>query len=176
MTRVCLLGGENVNLEYELLSHETSRNALATYDLREPYDNAVALETVSLGSAVALLNDLNWYLVRFVSEALVLEPSVSDSEWLSRDVATAVRDDDLAPAETDRFLKIYGVVEPGANEADEQSDPGEGGADIETKQDRPPRLVEPMFVTRTGPDLPEYDLRDVEETVVVRVTESEFGA
>ena len=160
MTRVCLLGEEDVNLEYELLSHETSRNALATYDLREPYDNTVALETVSLGSAVALLNDLNWYLVRFVSDVLVLEPSVSETEWLSRAAATAIRDDELAPEAADRFLKIYGVVEP----------------DSESKQDRPPRLVEPMFVTRTGPELPEYDLRDVEETVVVRVTESEFGA
>jgi len=176
MTRVCLLGEEDVNLEYELLSRETSRNALATYDLREPYDNAVALETVSLGAAVALLNDLNWYLVRFVEDVLVLEPSVSDSEWLSREAATAVRDDELAPGETDRFLKIYGVVEPASGPTDDQSDPAEGEPDIETEQDRPPRLVEPMFVTRTGPDLPEYDLRDVEETVVVRVTETEFGA
>lgn len=172
MTRVCLLGEEDVNLEYELLSRETSRNALATYDLREPYDNAVALETVSLGAAVALLNDLNWYLVRFVEDVLVLEPSVSDSEWLSREAATAVRDDELAPGETDRFLKIYGVVEPDSGPADDPSDP----VDMETDRDRPPRLVEPMFVTRTGPDLPEYDLRDVEKTVVVRVTESEFGA
>jgi len=175
MTRVCLLGEEDVNLEYELLSRETSRNALATYDLREPYDNAVALETVSLGAAVALLNDLNWYLVRFVEDVLVLEPSVSDSEWLSREAATAVRDDELAPDETDRYLKVYGVVEPDIGPT-EQSDPGEGETDMEAEQDRPRRLVEPMFVTRTGPDLPEYDLRDVEETVVVRVTESEFGA
>jgi hypothetical protein len=33
-----------------------------------------------------------------------------------------------------------------------------------------------MFVTRTGPDLPAYDLHNVDETLVVRVTESEFGA
>jgi len=162
MTRVCLLGDEDVNLQYELLSRETSRNALATYDLREPYDNAVALETVSLGAAVSLLNDLNWYLVRFVDDVLVLEPSVSEEEWLSRDVATAVRDNDLSAEETDRFLKIYGVLEPEATGPDEPD------------QDRPPKLVEPMFVTRTGPDLPEYDLRDVEETLTVRVTKSEF--
>ncbi|QSG06427.1 DUF5804 family protein [Halapricum desulfuricans] len=177
MTRVCLLGAEDVNLEYELLSHETSRNALATYDLREPYDNSVALETVSLGAAVALLNDLNWYLVRFVEDVLVFEPSVSESEWLSRDAATAVRDDELAPEETDRYLKIYGVVEPETDALDDQSESeDEPDTDGNAGQDRPPRLVEPMFVTRTGPDLPEYDLRDVEETLVVRVTESEFGA
>jgi hypothetical protein len=171
MTRVCLLGDDGVNLQYELLSRETSRNALATYDLREPYDNAVALETVSLGSAVSLLNDLNWYLVRFAEDVLVLEPSVSEEEWLSRDVAAAVRDNDLTPEETERFLKIYGVQEQGEDLPDDvEQDEDEDGIE----QDRPPKLVEPMYVTRTGPDLPEYDLRDVEETVTVRVTKSEF--
>ena len=37
-------------------------------------------------------------------------------------------------------------------------------------------LVEPMFVARTGHELPDYDLQDVDETLRVRVTESEFGA
>ncbi|QLD87559.1 hypothetical protein HWV07_00315 [Natronomonas salina] len=150
MTRVCLVGKEDVELRYELVSRETSREALATYELREPYQNTVALETVSLGAAVALMNDLNWYLVRFVDEALVLEPSIDDEEWLSRTLAKAIRDNEVAPAETDRFLKVFGVAD------------GE--------------LLEPMFVTRTGRDLPEYDLHDVDETLVVRVTESEFGA
>jgi hypothetical protein len=150
MTRVCLVGEDDVEVRYELVSRETSREALATYDLREPYGNTVALETVSLGSAVALLNDLNWYLVRFVREALVLEPSVSDDEWLSRELATAIRDNEVSPEESGRFLKVFGVAD------------GE--------------LLEPMFVTRTGHDLPEYDLHDVDETLLVRVTEAEFGA
>lgn len=198
MTRVCLLGDDDVNLQYELLSHETSRNALATYDLREPYDNAVALETVSLGAAVSLLNDLNWYLVRFVDDVLVLEPSVSETEWLSRGVAAEIRDNERTAEETERFLKVYGVESHGTNTEDPETDAGtpepaagapettdetpetdarapDGEVD-EPTQDRPPRLVEPMFVTRTGPELPEYDLRDVEETLVVRVTEGEFGA
>jgi hypothetical protein len=171
MTRVCLVGEEDVNLQYELLSHETAREALATYDLHEPYENTVALETVSLGSAVALLNDLNWYLVRYVEDALVLEPSVSDEEWLSRDLARAVRDDEVEPEETARHLKVYGIVEPDAG----------GGDDDETVDEQPardhePRLVEPMYVARTGPELPEYDLREVADTLVVRVTEEEFGA
>ena len=150
MTRVCLVGKDDVELRYELVSRETSREALATYELSEPYENTVALETVSLGSAVALLNDLNWYLVRFVREALVREPSVSDEEWLSRELATAIRDNEVPPEESGRFLKVFGVAD------------GE--------------LLEPMFVTRTGRDLPEYDLHDVDETLAVRVTESEFGA
>lgn len=154
MTRVCLVGDDDVNLRYELVSSETARDALATYELREPFANSVAVETVSLGAAVALLNDLNWYLVRFVAEALVLAPSVSEEEWLSRDLARAVRDDELDPAESGRFLKVFGL---------EETDEG-------------PKLVEPMFVTRTGPELPEYDLREVEGTLIVRVTEAEFGA
>jgi hypothetical protein len=187
MTRVCLVGEEDVTLQYELLSRETAREALSTYDLHEPFANAVGVETVSLGAAVALLNDLEWYLVRFVSEAMVLEPSVSNEEWLSRALATAVRDDELAPEETGRFLKIYGLesAEPGGNEAvdggtapvdgesgdddGERSDEGVRGASVR-------RLVEPMYVTRTGEDLPDYDLREVDGTLVERVTESEFGA
>ena len=150
MTRVCLVGEDGVELRYELLSRETSRAALATYDLAAPYTNTVALETVSLGAAVALLNDLNWYLVRFAREALVLDPSVSDDEWLSRAIATAIRDDELDHADSGRYLKLFGV------------DNG--------------RLLEPMFVTRTGPELPAYDLHEVADTLAVRVTESEFGA
>jgi len=158
MTRVCLVGTEAVNLRYELLSRETARDALATYDLREPFENTLTLETVSVGAAVSLLNDLNWYLVRFTETAFVLDPSISETEWLSRDLAAAVRDDEVDPAETDRFLRIYGIEE--------------GDEEVES----PPRLVEPMLVTRTGDTIPEYDLRDVDDTLVVRVTQEEFGA
>jgi hypothetical protein len=171
MTRVCLVGDEDVNLRYELLSRETSREALATYDLREPFANTVGVGTVSLGAAVAMLNDLDWYLARFVDEALVLEPSVSGDEWLSRDLATAVRDDELGPGETGRFLKVYGVEHPEEPERDGGSDTDEEAG---TESDRPPRLVEPMLLARTGGTLPEYDLRDVDGTLVVRVTEAEF--
>jgi hypothetical protein len=165
MTQVCLVGDDEVNLRYELLSRETARDALMTYDLREPFENTVAVETVSLGAAVALLNDLNWYLVRFVDAALVKEPSVSETEWLSRDLAAAVRDDRVTPDQTDRFLMVYGVEQQAVET--EQAEPESTG---------PPQLVEPMLVTRTGEVIPEYDLREVDETLVVRVTEDEFGA
>lgn len=189
MTQVCLVGDPEVNLRYELLSRETARNALATYDLREPFENTVTVETVSLGAAVALLNDLNWYLVRFTRDAFVREPSVSEPEWLSRTLAAAVRDDELSAGETDRFLKIYGVEyesdrenteTPEAAESDWPTDSGDavetdaddgGNGPIETA----PALVEPMYAARTGPELPEYDLRDVSDTLVVRVTEDGFG-
>jgi len=149
VTQVCLVGDADVDLRYELLSRETSRAALATYDLHEPFANSVAVDTVSLGAAVSLLNDLNWYLVRFADCALVREPSVSTDEWLSRDLATAVRDENVDPADTDTFLRVYGL-------------------DGDT-------LVEPMYATRTDGRVPEYDLRPLDDTVVVRVTEAEFG-
>jgi len=176
MTRVCLVGEEGRQLSYELLSRETAREALAAYDLREPFHNTVAVETVSLGAAVALLNDLEWYLVRFVDEPMVLEPSVSEEEWLSRELATAIRDGAVDPAESGRLLKVYGLEYPAdEGESDGESSPPEadsGGGETAGK----PRLVEPMFVARTGDRLPEYDLRAVDETLVVRVTEAEFEA
>ena len=150
MTRVCIVGTEDVSLRLDLFSYETARRALATYDIREPWANTVALDTVSLGAAVSLLNDLNWYLVRLADAAFVQDPSISRTEWLSRDLATAVRDGDVRANETDARLKVYGV------EAGE--------------------LVEPMYVTRVQGERPEYDLRDVEDTVAVRVTEDEFEA
>jgi hypothetical protein len=149
VTRVCFVGSADVELRYELLSHDTSRAALATYRLDQPFENSVAVDTVSLGAAVALMNDLNWYLVRYVDASLVLERSVSDEEWLSRKLARDIRDGHVRPEETGELLMIYGV---------------EDG-----------RLVEPMYVRRVGGDVPEYDLRDVDDTLRVRVTESEFG-
>lgn len=148
MTRVCLVGDSDVNLRYELLSRETAREALSTYELHEPYENTIAVETVSLGTAVSLLNDLNWYLVRYARDVFVREPSVDETEWLSRSLATAVRDDELEPAETARLLKVYGV------------------------EDR--RLVSPTYLDREGIQSDPGELHDAEETVVVRVTEEEF--
>ncbi|ADJ14967.1 DUF5804 family protein [Halalkalicoccus jeotgali] len=150
MTTVCIVGKEDVDLRFELLSRETARGALATYDLSEPWANSITVETVSLGGAVSLLNDLNWYLVRFAEAAFVKDPSISTEEWLSRTLAERVRDNEIRAAETDESLAIYGVSEG--------------------------QLVEPMYVTRRDGSVPEYDLRDVEGTVVVRVAAEEFGA
>lgn len=148
MARVCFVGETDLNLGYELLSRETSREALSTYNITEPFDNSLAVETVSLGAAVSLCNDLDWYLRRFVTQALVRDSSISSTEWLSRDLATAIREGDVRPEESDQLLKIYGLSDG--------------------------TLVEPMFAARRGAEIPPYDLRDVDETVVVRVSEAEF--
>lgn len=205
MTRVCLVGSPDVNLQYELLSRETSREALATYELRRPFENTLAVRTVSIGAAVSLLNDLQWYLVRFVEEALVLEPSVSDTEWLSRALAESLRNGELEPAETGEYLKVYGVEYPDGTskngevrvtDDDERSDDersttangdasttddGGDATDSESSAggrsiDGVGRLVEPLYARRTdGGEVPTYDLRDLDETLVVRLTEAEFS-
>lgn len=148
MTEVLVLGSDDADLRLDLFEYETARRALATYDVQSPYANTLAVETVSLGAAVSLLNDLNWYLARLADAAFVRDPSVSATEWLSRDLAADVRDGAVRAAETDARLKVYGI---------------EAGA-----------LVEPMYVTRTQGEHPAYDLRDVDETLTVRVTDEEF--
>jgi hypothetical protein len=155
--RVCLVGAEDVDLRAELLASETARDALSAYELETPFANCVAVETISLGAAVSLCNDLSWYLRRYVDDALVLEPSVTEAEWLSRSLATAIRNERIAAEETGTFLKIYGVVEPEA-------------------VGQLTELVEPLLARRVGDETPEYDLRDVSDTVTVRVTVTEFGA
>jgi len=149
MTEVCLVGDPEVNLRYELLSRETARGALSAYELREPFANSLGLETVSLGAAVAVLNDLDWYLRRFVAEAITRDPSIAAEEWLSRELATAIRTGSIDPDATGGLLKVFGLIDG--------------------------RPVEPMYLVRRDGTIPEYDLRDVEETLVVRVTESEFA-
>lgn len=176
MTRVCLLGHPDLDLRYELLSRETSREALATYDRSRPYENAIAVRTVSVGAAVSLLNDLEWYLVRFVEEAIVQEPSVDREEWLSRSLAEALREGEIDPGETGEYLKIYGVERADdGTEPDGDGSGGDAGGETGTVVETAPRLVEPLFVRRTDGALPEYDLRDVEDTLVVRLTEEEFS-
>ncbi|MFP4218287.1 MAG: DUF5804 family protein [Salinarchaeum sp.] len=151
MTEVALIGTDDVDLRSALLTSETAGAALATYDLREPFANAIGLDTVSLGSAVALLNDLEWHLKRVTDLALVREPSINTDEWLSAALARAVRNETCTPEETGEYVKIYGIDGPA-----------------------PGRPVEPLYARRTDDTLPTYDLRDVEETIVVRVTADEF--
>lgn len=147
MTEVLLVGNDSAFRE-DLLRYETARRALSAYDLSEPYAETVLVETISLGQAVSLLNDLDWYLARVASAVHVRESSVHESEWLDRPLAAAVRDGTIDPKETATHLKIYGVRNP---------------------EDGKPRLVDPMWTTRTERGVPEYDLRDVEETLIVRV-------
>ncbi|MDY7080886.1 MAG: DUF5804 family protein, partial [Halobacteria archaeon] len=110
MTRVRIVGDEAYDLRYELVSSETSREALSTYELLESeIDNTVEFQTASIGSALALLNDLDWYLTRYGRWVEVRDESVSDEEWLSRELATRIYERELEPEETREYFAIRGV-------------------------------------------------------------------
>lgn len=149
MTRVCLIGKSDIDLREELLAREGARNALSPYALSAPWHNTVAVSTVSLGTSISLLNDLDWYLTRFTRDAIIYDPSVSTVEWLSRKLGEAIREQSIRRDETGLLLKIYGV----------------SGRE----------LVEPMYVQRVDTRLPEYDLRNVTDTLAIQITEEEFG-
>lgn len=150
MTRVCLVEDDDSSLPLDLYGYDTARHALATYDITEPWDNTVVLDTVSLGAAVSLLNDLNWYLARLTSDAFVQDPSVSRHEWLSRPLAREIRDGNVSPDDPVNRLKVYGV---------------ENG-----------RLVDPTNVLRGSGGDGDYERSEYDDTVVVRVTQDEFFA
>ncbi|QZA87560.1 hypothetical protein K0C01_06975 [Salinarchaeum sp. IM2453] len=154
MTEVVLLGADDISIRAELLSRETSREALAAYDITQPYENSIHIETLSIGTAVALLNDINWHITRFVKQSLVRDTSIGKDEWLSRSLAEKVRAGEQDPDETGEYLMIYGVKED---------------SPVDQK-----RLVEPLYVRRSEEETPEYDLQDVDDTVIVRITEDEF--
>lgn len=180
MTRICLLGNADIDLRYELLSRETSRRALKTYSIDQPFQNSVAIDTISIGAAVSLLNDIQWYLTRFVDDAIVQEPSVSTEEWLSRDLATRIRNSDVDPDQTGEYLKIYGIeiTSPEDRSGDtEDSASNQSEPEPTTIRPRRPirRVVEPLFVRRRDDDVPEYDLRPVDDTLIVRITPEEFS-
>ncbi len=109
MTEVVLVGEETVR--GDLFAFENARRALSAYDLRSPYRNALALDTVSLGAAVSLLNDLGWYLARATDDAFVREPSVDSEEYLSKGVAEAIRDERQSTETLGEWLKVYELAD-----------------------------------------------------------------
>lgn len=153
MTEVALIGQDDTDIRERLRESETARQALSSYALTEPFENTIALETVSLGAAVSLLNDLNWHLTRYARWAIVREPSIATDEWLSRALAEEIRAGALMPAATDSRLLLFGV---------------------DRSETAPDRLLDPLYVRRSDGAYPDYDLHDVSETLVVRLTATEF--
>ena len=146
MTRVRVLGKDEYDLRGELLTSETSREALSTYDFLETrIENVVVVETATLGGALALLNDLDWYLTRYARASEVLEPSVSEDEWLSRRLAERIYEGKIEADDTDEFYVVRGVKD------------GE--------------LLQPLY-SRGEPA--EYDLAETDFVTVTRLDESEF--
>lgn len=148
MTDVCLVAAADADLPHDLYAYENAYRALSTYEVRSPWTNATVVETISLGTAVSLLNDLDWYLARVAEDAFVRDPSVSEREWLSRPLARALRDGEVGPDEPVNRLRAYGV------------DDG--------------RLVDPTNVLRGDAGEGAYERAEYDDTVSVRVTKTEF--
>ncbi len=146
MPRIRLYGDDDYDLRFELVTSETSREALSTYELRDVgIENTVELEVTSLGSAIALLNDLNWYIMRYVDWVDVMEPDISEDEWLSRKLVTEIYEERMDPDDSSRFYMIRGVKD------------GE--------------ILEPLYVKDSPSD---YDLHEVDFEIVTRISEEEF--
>ena len=152
MTEVCLIGTEHVDLFNTLMEHEVSRNALSPYSITIPFENSINLTTISLGAAVSLLNDLSWYLSRYVKEALVLEPSIHKKEWLSRQLATAIRNEEIRPRTSKKFLKIYYL----------------------SRSEEILKLTRPIFTTREELSTLDPPHTDSSSQIIIRLLDSEF--
>ena len=146
MTKLRFVGKPEHNLRYELFSSETSKEALSTYEfLDTEIDNTLEIETGSLGSTLALLNDLSWYLRRYTQYVDLLEPSISEQEWISRQLAAKIYSREIEKNQTSRYYRITGIKN------------GE--------------LLEPLYV-RDSPT--EYDLHEKDSQIVTRIAEEEF--
>ncbi|HQC13462.1 MAG TPA: DUF5804 family protein, partial [Methanoregulaceae archaeon] len=66
---VLFLPREGVELYQELLSSETSRDALRFYRPAERH-GGVMVTMASLGSALSLASDLRWYVRRYMRDVL----------------------------------------------------------------------------------------------------------
>ena len=148
MTEVCLVAKSDAALPGDLYAYENARRALATYEPENRWGNALVVETISLGMAVSLLNDLDWYLARVSSDAFVRDRSVDEREWFSRALAREFRDGEADADDPVNRLRAYGVEEG--------------------------RLVDPTMVLRGDAGAGEYERAEYDETVVVRVTRDEF--
>ena len=66
---VLLIQPEGVDLYTTLLKSETSRGALRFYQ-PDRLEYGIRVRTASLGSALALVSELRWYIQRYVEEVL----------------------------------------------------------------------------------------------------------
>lgn len=82
--RITFFAKDALNLYNILVSSETSRNALKFY---HPIDESygISLVTGSLGSSLALLGELRWYIRRYVEEAVLqISPDIHCTPLLAQ--------------------------------------------------------------------------------------------
>lgn len=92
---VLLIQSEGVDLYATLLKSETSRGVLRFYQ-PDRLEYGIRIRTASLGSALALVSELRWYIQRYVEEVL-FEPV--EGIFCSSGLAQQIYERDVMPAE-----------------------------------------------------------------------------
>lgn len=135
-----------------LMAHETPKQILSLHNVTIPFENSIDISTISLGSSLSLLNDLHWYLSRYVGEVLILEPSIDEKEWLSRKLATSIRNEEISVQKSKNFLKIYSIISISGIS----------------------KLAPPIFTSRKNISSLNPLLNDSNSTIFIRLLSSEF--
>ncbi len=122
---------------------------------------------MSLGAAVALLNDLNWYLVRFADAAFVRDPSIVRRNG---SLETSPQRYETTTSRPKRPGAVQGVRHRRPDRTSDADDEGptEGASTLDTQSveaDGSPELVEPMLADTDWRHDPGYDLQDVVESL-----------
>jgi hypothetical protein len=104
---VLLIQPEGVDLYATLLKSETSRDALRFYHpTRLAY--GVLIRTASLGSALALVSELRWYIRRYVDEVLF---EAQDGQFYSSTLARQVYERDIKLGSPWKYRCLYRIRE-----------------------------------------------------------------
>ena len=102
---VLLIQPEGVDLYTTLLKSETSRGALRFYQ-PDRLVYGIRIRTASLGSALALVSELRWYIQRYVEEVL-FEPEAG--VFYSSGLARQIYERDVKPAHPWRYRCLYRI-------------------------------------------------------------------
>ena len=105
---VLFLPREGVELYRELLSSETSRDALRFYRPVEKH-GGVMVTMASLGSALSLASDLRWYVRRYTRDVLF---EISAGVYCTHDLAREIYyDRTVSPGKGWKFRRVYVIHE-----------------------------------------------------------------
>ena len=103
---VLLIQPEGVDLYTTLLRSETSRGALRFYQ-PDRLAYGIRIRTASLGSALALVSELRWYIQRYVEEVL-FEPE--EGIFCSSGLAVQIYERDVKPESPWRYRCLYRIA------------------------------------------------------------------
>ncbi len=102
---VLLIQPEGVDLYTTLLKSETSRGILRFYQ-PDRLEYGIRVRTASLGSALALVSELRWYIQRYVEEVL-FEPE--KGIFCSFGLARQIYERDARPGSPWRYRCLYRI-------------------------------------------------------------------